>query len=66
VQQLDATDPQALGLALLDAVRAHRGGEDPDDDETLIVLHHNAADPPRQSLTETLTVLAKMMGLKKV
>lgn len=66
VKELDATDPVTLGPAVMDAIYQYRGGAESDDDQTLIVLHHNADDPPHMSVGETLTVLAKLLGLKKV
>lgn len=55
--------PAGLGLSILSAVAAYRGGGVPDDDETLLVLHHNATPPPKQSAGEKLRVMARMLGL---
>ena len=34
-----------------------------EDDETLLVLHHNAAKSPKQSIGQTMHVMARMLGL---
>lgn len=64
--QLVERAPDALGTALLERVRAHAGGLDPDDDVTLIVMHHNASDPPPLSIGEVVRVTARMLGLARV
>lgn len=63
---LDVSDPATIGTQLLKALDEYRGHAAPDDDQTLIVLHHNAAEPPKQSLTEMARVMGKMVGLIRV
>ena len=62
-RSLPQRDPARITGDLLEAVKAYGGGKVAADDETLLVLHHNASDPPRQSLTEKMRVVAKMLGL---
>ena len=62
-RDLPQHDPPKITSALLDAVKAHGGGKPAADDQTLLVLYHNASNPPRQSLTEKMRVVAKMLGL---
>lgn len=65
-RDLDATDPRALGPALLRSVEQHRGGRAADDDLTILALHHNAGPPPRLSIGQKLDVYAKVFGIKGV
>lgn len=41
-ERLDGTQPETIVPTLLSALRAHRGGSEPDDDLSIILLHHNA------------------------
>jgi serine phosphatase RsbU (regulator of sigma subunit) len=66
VRGLGERDPQRLGVAVLEAVRRHRGGAPAEDDVTLLALHHNASGPKRMSVGEKLDVYAKVFGLKAV
>lgn len=61
VSSLDASRPEALVGALLDALTSRTL----DDDRTVMLLHHNAADPPPLSMGERLSAIARMMGLMK-
>ncbi len=62
----NTNDPSVLSQAILKAIDDHRGGSAPDDDQTLIVMHHNAANPPAQSISDKFTIMAKVLGLKKI
>ena len=44
----------------------YRGDRPAEDDQTVIVLHHNAGHPHRLSLGETLSLCAKVLGLRRV
>jgi serine phosphatase RsbU (regulator of sigma subunit) len=66
VRGLDATRFEPFGPNLLARLAEYRGGRPVDDDETVVVLHHNAGHPHRLSLRETVTVYAKVFGLKRV
>lgn len=57
------SDGTALVRRIVDGVRAHAGGAEPDDDVTAMLLTHNAGEPGRQSLSERVRVLGKMIGL---
>ncbi len=65
-RSLDPADPRAFGRALLERIGEFRGLAEPDDDLTLVALYHNAESPPRRSMGELLTVMAKMVGLAEV
>lgn len=62
-ERLDASRPDLLIPALLDSVRAYRGGPEPDDDVTALLLHHNASETPRYSLRERAEMVARMIGI---
>jgi serine phosphatase RsbU (regulator of sigma subunit) len=66
IASLDPARPDALRASLLEAIVARQGGAAIGDDVTVVVLHHNASDPPRYSLGEQITALAKTIGLLKV
>jgi phosphoserine phosphatase RsbU/P len=66
VQCLDPTDPAALPAALSAALDAHRGGRPAGDDATFILLRHTAAPSRQPGLLESLTVYAKVLGLRSV
>ncbi len=66
VRALDPTQPATLIPALLDRLAAYRGGMPADDDLTLLLIHHNAAPSRHPGLLETLSVYAKVFGLKSV
>jgi serine phosphatase RsbU (regulator of sigma subunit) len=59
---LDATTPKALADGLCRAA-AGMGFED---DATVVVLQHDGSDPPRQTLGERVTTLARLLGLRAV
>lgn len=63
VQHLPLSSPAEMGHNILAAVAQYRSGGPSDDDETILVLHHNAANPPKQSISEKLKVMARMLGL---
>jgi serine phosphatase RsbU (regulator of sigma subunit) len=63
---LNATQPETFGPSLLARLAEYGGGHPADDDETVVVLHHNAGHPQRLSLRETVTVYAKVLGLRRV
>jgi sigma-B regulation protein RsbU (phosphoserine phosphatase) len=63
-RDLDVSDPERLGSALLSGIHAHRGGRPADDDATLLALRHNASGPRHVSLAEKLDVYAKVFGLR--
>jgi len=65
-EQVDATDPQAIGRSLLERVAAYRGGEPADDDLTLLTIHHTGEDPQTPPLRERIAAMARMMGLLPV
>ena len=56
-------EPTTLADHLLDQVSPPQNGA-ADDDQTVVVLHHNAENPPQQSMSEKLAVLARMIGVK--
>lgn len=64
VQDLGPVEVDSLTDRILLAVDGYRGGSLSDDDQTILVLRHNAGDPPRQSIGDKLSVMAKMVGLK--
>jgi serine phosphatase RsbU (regulator of sigma subunit) len=66
VRGLDATQPELFGPTLPARLADYRGGRPVDDDQTVVVLHHNAGHPHRLSLRETVTVYAKVLGLRRV
>jgi serine phosphatase RsbU (regulator of sigma subunit) len=63
---LDSTDPVTLPTALSAAIDAFRGGTPAGDDATFILLRHTAAPTRQPGLVETLSVYAKVLGLKPV
>lgn len=63
LRSLDATRPDTLAGAILDAVRARSAGAEPDDDVTILVLHHNAGGRNRYTVRERARTIARMMGL---
>lgn len=62
LETLDASDPSAIGPAVLDAVNAHRGGRPADDDTTLLVLRHTATNPP-DGFWPRVQALGRLVGL---
>jgi sigma-B regulation protein RsbU (phosphoserine phosphatase) len=62
-EQLDPTRPDVFIPALLDGVRAYRGGLEPDDDVTALLLHHNASGVPRYSLRERAAMIGRLLGI---
>jgi serine phosphatase RsbU (regulator of sigma subunit) len=66
VRGLDASEPAKFGPALLDQLDRYRGGRPAGDDQTVVLLHHNAGHPRRLSLRESLSVYAKVLGLRRV
>ena len=63
---LDAGRPELIVDSLVDRLKRTNIGDDLDDDLTVMLLHHNGGEAERPTITETLTAMAKMMGLKKV
>lgn len=57
--------PGSIIPALVEAIEAHRDGVEAQDDLTLILLRQNGT-PPRLRVGETLSVVAKLLGLKSV
>jgi serine phosphatase RsbU (regulator of sigma subunit) len=66
VSRLDATRPAAMPAALLAALDAFRGGQPAGDDATFILLQHTATPTRHPGLLESLSVYAKVLGLKSV
>jgi hypothetical protein len=66
VQSLEVTDPTKVAGLLLARLNAYRAAQAPADDLTYLLLHHNAGSSPRLTLGQTLSVDAKLLGLKKV
>jgi serine phosphatase RsbU (regulator of sigma subunit) len=66
VRKMDASRPARFGRSILSAMDQYCDGRPMDDDVTLIVLHHNAADPPRMTIAEYVTVIGKMLGVVRV
>jgi serine phosphatase RsbU (regulator of sigma subunit) len=65
VAGLDASDPAGLGMGLIRAVEAYRGGRPAEDDETVLVLRHNATEPPPIPFHMTIKALAHLVGIIK-
>lgn len=65
VATLDASRPDLLIPALLERVKAYRGGLDPDDDVTALLLHHNGAAPPRYSLRQRAAMVGRLLGIRE-
>ncbi|MCB9846398.1 MAG: serine/threonine-protein phosphatase [Phycisphaeraceae bacterium] len=61
-REVGVEDAVEFPSRLVERIEAHHGGS-LGDDITVLVLHHNAADPPKQTLTDRLRVLGRMMGL---
>jgi sigma-B regulation protein RsbU (phosphoserine phosphatase) len=66
VRRLDPANPAALPAALIAALDTFRGGRPAGDDMTFLLLHHNAGATRPPGLLETLSVYAKVLGLKSV
>jgi serine phosphatase RsbU (regulator of sigma subunit) len=66
VHTLDPSQPAEFSAQLFEKLRAFRACKPFEDDMTLMLLHHNGSNPPRQSLSEFLTVLGKVAHLVKV
>lgn len=66
IGQLDATDPAAVPVALTAALNTFCGGRPAGDDATFLLLHHTAAPTRHPGLLESLSVYAKVLGLKSV
>ena len=66
VREIDVNRPQEFTRTLLNRAAEYRGGSPPTDDATVIMLHHNAAEAPRQSISEMITVMGKMFRLVRV
>jgi serine phosphatase RsbU (regulator of sigma subunit) len=66
VRDVEIAPPEQFGPALLERLAEYRSGRPADDDQTVVVLHHNAGHPQRLSLRETVTVYAKVLGLRRV
>jgi serine phosphatase RsbU (regulator of sigma subunit) len=65
-RRLDPFQPEQLAHAILSAAAEYRGSAAADDDATLVVLHHNAAESPKQTIGEMISVVGKMLGIIKV
>ncbi len=63
IARLDAGSPDRIIPELLALIERYQGGRPIGDDVTCVLLHHNASDPPRYSLGEQITALAKTIGL---
>jgi phosphoserine phosphatase RsbU/P len=61
---LSGDDPGRLGMALVEAVAAWRGGKPSDDDETVLVLRHNASNPP-DGVWPRVKALGRLVGIVK-
>lgn len=66
VRGLDPTAPAALPAALIAALGAFRGDRPVGDDLSLLLLHHNAGPARVPGFRESLSVYAKVLGLKSV
>ena len=64
VRTLGNLDQIHLGQALIEALKAHRGGLDPEDDITVVAWRHNGSGARHPSLTEKIDTYAKVFGLK--
>lgn len=66
VSSLDRGAPERMIPQLLARIEAHQGGKPIGDDVTCVLLCHNASNPPKYSLGEQMTALAKAIGLRPV
>jgi serine phosphatase RsbU (regulator of sigma subunit) len=66
VHEIAPSEPERIGVELLEKIDRWRDGQPPDDDQTLIVLRQNGSDPPRPTLRTALRVMTKLMGLTGV
>src|SRR5262245_14156592 len=66
VRRLDPTNPAAVPATLVAELDAFRGGRPAGDDLTFLLLHHNVGPTRPPGLLETLSVYAKVLGLKSV
>ncbi len=64
VSSIGASDPAALGRAILEGVETWRRGAAAKDDETLLILRHTASDPP-DSPWARARALARLVGLAR-
>lgn len=63
---VDTPDPATIPAALSVALDAYRGGHPAGDDTTFILVRHTAAPTRHPGLLESLSVYAKVFGLKSV
>lgn len=66
VNRLDAEIPTTFPAALISALSQYRGGTADGDDSTFLLLRHNAGPRQKPGLLESLSVYAKVLGLKSV
>lgn len=66
VNQLDASNPATLPTALTAKLTDYRDGAPDGDDATFVLLRHTGAPRRRPSFRESLSVYAKLLGLKSV
>lgn len=63
LSEMDPAQPAEMLPALRRALDVHTGGAPIADDLTLVLLHHNAQSPPRYTIAERLTTLARWLGV---
>lgn len=63
LRSINPDDRSNIIKALIREVERYQVGRPIDDDVTAILLHHTASDPPKQTITEQISVLAKSIGL---
>lgn len=61
--RLDGSRPERMNHDIVDAVRNWASPVPLDDDTTLLLLRHNGIKPPWPSLTTTIRVMGKLIGL---
>ena len=66
LNELDPGRAELIVDALVARLKEMRCGEALDDDLTVMLMHHNGGDAGRPTIGETLTAVAKMMGIMKV
>jgi serine phosphatase RsbU (regulator of sigma subunit) len=66
VRRIEPANPAALPAGLIASLDSFRGGRPCEDDMTFLLLHHNAGPTRPAGLIETLSVYAKVLGIKSV
>jgi serine phosphatase RsbU (regulator of sigma subunit) len=66
MRELDAADPGDIPRMLVSAINEFTGGADAEDDMTFLLLRHNAGPTRKPGLLETMSVYAKVLGLRSV